>query len=151
MSPRVVLCWRQVVNLGIYIWILFEEIIANLFLEEIHIGSIVILDCRDVSPVRFNLVPVYPLDIFIAYQDILHQVVPSLLSALLNQFDELPAPNHIDSAWNRLRPRHHRLLLELLNTAVIIHPDNTVSVHIRILRHLFYDHRNICLLCNVVL
>jgi hypothetical protein len=98
MSPRVVLCWRQVVNLGIYIWILFEEIIANLFLEEIHIGSIVILDCRDVSPVRFNLVPVYPLDIFIAYQDILHEIVPSLLSALLNQFDELPAPNHIDSA-----------------------------------------------------
>ena len=100
VDPHVILSRRKIYNLGVDSRILSEEVLSYLGLEEIHVGSVVVLNRCDVVPVILDLVSVDALHILVSYQDVPYEVVSLFLFSSLDKLDELSPSDYVDTAGN---------------------------------------------------
>ena len=150
---RVVLCGRQIVDLGINIGILLEEVVAHRRIEEIHICAEILLDRADVAPVLIVLVRVHFLDVGVSDDDVANEIVTLLLDGLLDQFDQLAAADNVDTHREQRLcvPAEEGLLLKRGDPPVFIRLDNAVPGDVRVRARLSADHGHIGLFPDVIL
>ena len=67
---RVVFGWRKVIDLGLDSRLLLEEIVADLRLQEIHVGLIIGFHSGNIAPVAVDLVAIDSLQILVANENI---------------------------------------------------------------------------------
>ena len=75
--------------------------------------------------------------------------MPSFLGSTLDQFDQLPSSDDIDTSRDHVGARNHRFFLELLDAAVLIHLQDTEPAGICFLGIRAY-HSNIRTFCNMI-
>ena len=129
---------------------LTEKVIPHLRLQEIHIGSVVILHRSDVSPVIPYFVAVNSLHILVTYQNITHKIVSVLLRALFDHFDQLAAAQHINAAGDSPGLGLKGLFLKFLNAVFLIHPHGAEPLDLHSRLHLPANYSYICLFLNMI-
>ncbi len=120
-------------------------------MKEIHVRLKVIIHGSDITPVFFDLITVDTFHILITDQNIFHEIVSVFFCTSFDHLDQLPSSDYIDTAGDRVGPGHHRLLLEFLYAALLVHLDRSVPVHIDVRRHILTYNSDIRLLLNMVL
>ena len=86
---HIILGRRQIINPGINIRILLEEIIPDLRMKEIHVRLKVIIHGSDITPVFFDLVTVDTLHILITDQNIFHEIVSVFFCTSFDHLNQL--------------------------------------------------------------
>ena len=150
LGTGIVFCGRQIVYLGIYIRILFEEVISHICFQEIHVGTVIIVYRCDISPVILDLISVDSLQILVADQNISYKIVAIFLSTLLDHLNEQSPTYHINTAGDGIGLGLQRLFLKFFNTAFLIHADRTETLYIGTGFHITADYSDICLFLNVI-
>src|SRR5699024_1112585 len=91
VGAGIIFCRRQVVYLGIYVRILFEEVVPDILFEEIHVGPVIRIHSGDVAPVSIQLISVDLADIFVTDKDVFYEIMPVFLGTALQNLDEMPS------------------------------------------------------------
>ena len=150
LGTGIVFCGGQIIHLGIYIRILFEEIISDICLQEIHIGAVVIFYRSDVSPIILDLISIDSLQILVTDQNVSYEIISVFFRTFLDHLDQKSASNHIDAAGNGVGLGLKRFLFELFDPALFIHTDRTKALYIGAGFHITTYYRDIRLLLNMI-
>ena len=124
---------------------LLEEEISYIFLEKIHICSVIRFLCSYISPISIHLVSVYSLDALISHENISYEVISSLVGACLKELYELSSSYYIYTDRNGVSSCNKRLLLEVNDASIVVHLDNTKSVDVILARcHILTYYCDVC-------
>lgn len=151
VTVRVVLRRRIILELRVDTRQLLEEELADVTVQEIHVGLIVRLDGRDVCPVGVDLITIDALYVLIAYQDITDEIGTILIVCLLEELDQLTTTDDVDTAGDGVRVGRDRFLLEVDDPAVLVHLYAAEAGSIRVRLHGLHHYGDICLLVDVML
>ena len=148
---RIVLSRRYICDLGLDRRLLFEEIVPDFRFQEIHVCLIISLCSRDIIPVVIDLISVNPLQIFVTDKNIIYKIMPSFLGSTLDQFDQLPSSDDIDTSRYCIIGGNDRFLFKFLDPTVLIHAENTKSFNLALILACSTYNGNICPLCDMIL
>ena len=148
-SVRVVFGGRKVVHLGVHVRILAEEVVADVAVQEIHVGAEVVFHGCDVAPVAFHHIGADALAGLVAHQDAAHEVEVVVRDAALQKFNQEAATDDVNAGGNQPILRLQRLLLELDDAVFAVELDRAEAGVVTAFGKVRHNHRNVRLRVDV--